>query len=201
MQSHKSSLITRIGPELMPVIINCFRVASVLLIFSSAPASAKSASETAKEFYDLLKQKNYSVAAGYYDPAALSEFRKLMSFENEIPDGKRKIYFRQFFVPALTDDSISKLSDHDFFVSFWRGILTSESFSGEIRYDDVEILGVVMEGEDLAHVVIRDRISVAEHEVESVEVTTFGKIGSQWKVKMSGKLKVIALTLRWQFTH
>ena len=58
-----------------------------------------------------------------------------------------------------------------------------------------------MEGEDLAHVVVRNRISVAEHDVESVEVTTFSKIGSQWKVKMSGKLRVIALTLRSEFTH
>jgi hypothetical protein len=112
-----------------------------------------------------------------------------------------QIYFKRFFVPALTKDSISTLSDRDFFVSFWRRILTSEKFSGAIKYDDVEILGVVMEGEDLAHVVVRNRISVAEHGVESVEVTTFGKIGSQWKVKMSGKLKVIALTLRWEFTH
>jgi hypothetical protein len=93
------------------------------------------------------------------------------------------------------------LSDYDFFVSFWRGILTSERFSGKINFDDVKILGVVMEGEDLAHVVVRNRISVAEHDVESVEVTTFSKIGSQWKVKMSGKLRVIALTLRSEFTH
>ena len=134
----------------------------VLLVFATAPAYAKSASETAKEFYNLLKQNNYSAAAEYYDPAALREFRKLMSFENEIPEGRRKIYFKTFFVPALTDDSISTLSDHDFFVSFWRGILTSERFSGEIKFDDVKILGVVMEGEDLAHVVIRNRISVAE---------------------------------------
>jgi hypothetical protein len=185
----------------MSVITNSLKLVFVLLVFATAPAYAKSASETAKEFYNLLKQNNYSAAAEYYDPAALREFRKLMSFENEIPEGRRKIYFKTFFVPALTDDSISTLSDHDFFVSFWRGILTSERFSGEIKFDDVKILGVVMEGEDLAHVVIRNRISVAEHEVESVEVTTFGKFGSQWKVKMSGKLKVIALTLRWEFTH
>ena len=185
----------------MSVITNSLKLVFVLLVFATAPAYAKSASETAKEFYNLLKQNNYSAAAEYYDPAALREFRKLMSFENEIPDERRKIYFKTFFVPALTEDSISTLSDHDFFVSFWRGILTSERFSGEIKFDDVKILGVVMEGEDLAHVVIRNRISVAEHEVESVEVTTFGKFGSQWKVKMSGKLKVIALTLRWEFTH
>ena len=185
----------------MPATINCLKFALVLLLFTSGSAYAKSAHETAKSFYDLLKQKNYSTAAGYYDPAALSEFRKLMSFENDIPEGKRKIYFQTFFVPALTDESIRKLSDLDFFISFWRGILASKRFSGSIKYDDVTILGVVMEGKDLAHVVIRNRISVADHDVEAVEVTTFGKIGNQWKVKMSGKLEVIALTLRWQFTH
>jgi hypothetical protein len=191
----------------MPFIINGFKLALVLLIFTSGSAYAKSASETAKEFFDLLKKENYRAAAGYYDPVALSEFRKMMSFENEIPDGMRKIYFQTFFSPALTDDSVSKLSDLDFFASFWRNIMTSgsftgsETFSGATKYDDVEILGVVMEGENLAHVVIRNKMSVAEHDVESVEVITFDKIGSQWKVKLSGKLKIIALTLRWQLTH
>ena len=63
----------------MPATINCLKFALVLLLFTSGSAYAKSAHETAKSFYDLLKQKNYSTAAGYYDPAALSEFRKLMS--------------------------------------------------------------------------------------------------------------------------
>jgi hypothetical protein len=195
------------GSEYMPFLINVFKLALVLLIFMSDSAYAKSVSETAKEFYDLLKKENYSAAAEYYEPAALSEFRELMSFENEIPDGMRKIYYQTFFTPALTDDSVSNLSDLDFFASFWRGILTSESFtgsetfSGATKYDDVEILGVVMEGENLAHVVIRNRTSIAKHNVESVEVTTFGKIGSQWKLKLSGKVKIIALTLRWSLTH
>jgi hypothetical protein len=73
----------------MSVITDSFKLVFVLLLFASGPAYAKSATETAKDFYDVLKQKNYSAAARYYDPAALSEFRKLMSFEDEIPDDKR----------------------------------------------------------------------------------------------------------------
>lgn len=67
----------------------------------------------------------------------------------------------------------------------------SETFSGATKYDDVEVLGVVMEGEDLAHVVIRNTTIIAKHDVESVEVTTFSKIGSQWKLKLSGKLRKV----------
>jgi hypothetical protein len=54
-----------IGSGFMPAIITGFKFALVFLIFVSGPAYAKSASETAKEFYDLLKQKNYSAAAVY----------------------------------------------------------------------------------------------------------------------------------------
>ena len=201
MQNHKSYLVTPAGSGFIPAIMNFFRFVPVFLMIACGPAFGKSASDTAKDFYDFLKQGNYSAAAKYYDPAALREFRELMSFEQDIPVEKRNIYFQTFFIPPLTEGSVSALSDQDFFVSFWRGILASERFFGEIKYDDVNILGIVMEGENLAHVVIRNRITVAEDDVESVEVTTFGKVGDQWKVKMSGKLKAIALTLRWQFTH
>jgi hypothetical protein len=37
--------------------------------------------------------------------------------------------------------------------------------------------------------------------VESVEVSTFKKIGGKWMVQMSGKLKTIALAIRWDIVQ
>lgn len=171
------------------------------LITVSGLASAQSGSETAKDYYSLLKQKNYNSAAGYYDPAALSEFRQLMSFVNAIPDAKRQVFYQAFFEPDLTDSSIKTLSDSDYFASFLRGVLGSEIFSETINYDDVEILGEVLEDGDLAHVVTRNKYSFKEQDVESVEVSTFKKIGGKWMVQMSGKLKTIALAIRWDIVQ
>jgi hypothetical protein len=167
----------------------------------SGQANAQSASETANDYYTLLKQKNYNSAAGYYDPVALSEFRQLMSFVNAIPDAKRQVFFQVFFEPDLTDNSIRTLSDSDYFASFLRGVLGSEIFSESMNYDDVEILGEVVEGEDIAHVVTRNKYLFKDQDVESVEVSTFKKVDGEWRVQMSGKLKGIALAIRWDIVQ
>jgi hypothetical protein len=70
-----------------------------------------------------------------------------------------------------------------------------------MNYDDVKILGEVVEGEDLAHVVTRNKYLFKEQDVASVEVSTFKKIGGKWMVQMSGKLKAIALAIRWDIVQ
>jgi len=176
-------------------------IALVTLFFASGSAIAKSPLETAKDYFNLLKQQHYNAVAGYYDPATLAEFRQLMNFQNEMPAEKRQAYFQTFFSPALTEESAAKLSDSDFFASFLRGVLSTEKLGDALRLDNLGIIGEVMEGEDVAHVVVRNRLSVGETDIESIEVITFKKTGDEWKVQMSGKLKGIALTLRWELTH
>lgn len=189
------------GSKCMSKIMTISKIALVILFFANGAANAKSASEAAKEYYTLLKQKNYRAVAGYYDPDALREFRQMMSFEHELPAEQRKAYFHTFFSPAQTDESVSKLSNSEYYASFLRGVLTSERFRDAVKVDNLEILGEVMEGKDIAHVVVRNRLSVGGNDIESIEVMTFKNNGSDWKVQMSGKLRGIALTLRWQLTH
>ena len=175
-------------------------VMTIMLITFNTEAFAGSASETAAEFFDLVKQENYSAAVRYYDPAALREFRRLMNFENEITDETRRLYYQTYFDPDLTDESINNLSDSEYFASFWRGVLSSDMFSQYINYKNVEIIGEVMEKKDLAHVVIRNWITTGADQIETIEVTSFNKIEGIWKIRMSGKLKSIAILLREEFT-
>ena len=175
-------------------------VMTIMLITFNTEAFAESASETATEFFDLVKQENYGAAVKYYDAAALREFRQLMNFENEITDQTKRLYYQTFFDPDLTDDSINHLSDSEYFASFWRGILSSDIFSQSINYKNVEIIGEVMETEDLAHVVIRNWITPGTEQIETIEVTSFNKVEGAWKIRMSGKLKSIAILLREEVT-
>ena len=173
---------------------------TIMLITLNTEVHAESASETATEFYDLVRQENYNAAARYYDPAALREFRQLMSFENEITDQTKRLYYRAFFDPDLTDESINKLSDSEYFASFWRGVLSSDTVSQSLNYKNVEVIGEVMEKEDLAHVVTRNWITVGTDQIEIIEVPSFNKIEGVWKIRMSGKLKSIAILLREEVT-
>lgn len=171
----------------------------IFFIYASAQAIEKSASDTAQDFYNLLKHENYSAAATYYDQAALREFRQLMNFENELTAEQKQYYFQEFFEPDLTDTSIDNLSDVDFMAAFLRGVISSERFSQMIDYKNLEIIGEVKEQEDLAHVVARQWISLAGNKMEIIEATSFDKIDGDWKVRMTGKLKGVAVMIRQQF--
>jgi hypothetical protein len=175
-------------------------VMTIMLITFNTEAFAESASETAAQFYDLVRQENYSAAVRYYDPDALREFRQLMSFEKEITDQSKRLYYRTFFDPDLTDESINKLSDKEYFASFWRGVLSSDMVSQSLNYKNVDVIGEVMEKENLAHVVTRNWITVGADQIETIEVTSFKKINGVWKIRMSGKLKSIAILLREEVT-
>jgi len=169
----------------------------LLLISLSGQANALSPSETAQAYFTLLKQKDYSSAIAYYDPVALSEFRQLMSFAKSIPDVKRQVFYRAFFEPDLTDDSNETLSDSDYFASFLRGVLDSDTFSEAMNFGAVEILGEIKEDEGLVHVVIRNKYLIKDQDVEVLEVATFKQVDGKWMVQMSGRLKAIALSIRW----
>ena len=172
---------------------------TIFFISMSASAIEKSASDTARDFYDLLKHENYSAAARYYDPAALPEFRSLISFQKGISEEQKQVFFQEFFEPDLTDESIEKLSDADFLAAFLHGVLTSKSFSQIINYKNVENLGEIKEQEDLAHVVTRQWISLGGHKMEVIDVISFNKVDSKWKIRMTGKLKGVAIMIRQQF--
>jgi len=175
------------------------KVIAIFFISVSAQAIEKSASDTARDFYDLLQHGNYSAAAAYYSPAGLRDFRQLMSFQKELTEEQKQFYFQEFFEPDLTDESIESLSDVDFLAAFFHGVLTSETFSRMISYKNIEIVGEIKEQEDLADVVTRQWITLGGHKMEMADVTSFNKVGSEWKVRMTGKLKGVAVMIRLQF--
>jgi len=175
------------------------RLLIILFVLVSTQAVAKSASETAREYFDSLKQGNYRAAADYFDPSGLPEFRSLMSFDKEITEDQKQVYFKAFFEPDLNDQSFEELSDIDFLAAFLHGVLTSESFSQMINYKNVEIIGEINERDDLTHVLTRQGISLGGHKMEMVEVTSFNKVGGEWKIRLTGRLKGVAVMIRQQF--
>ena len=176
-----------------------FRFIFIFITLVSTQANAKTATETARDYYDALEHEDYGSAATYFDPVALREFRSLMSLEKRITEGQKLFFFEEFFEPDLNDSSIEKLSDTDFFAAFLHGVLSSESFSQMLKYKNVEILGEIQEREDLAHVVTRQWISLGGNKTELIEVTSFNKVAGEWKIRMTGKLKSVAVMIRQQF--
>jgi hypothetical protein len=88
------------------------------------------------------------------------------------------------------------MSDSEFFASFLRAALSQAQALGKVNFEDLEILGEVMEGPDVAHVVTRNKLSVGDFEVEGMEVVSCKKRGDEWKLLVSTQMKGLANQIR-----
>jgi hypothetical protein len=176
-----------------------FLIMTVLLLTCST-VFAKSASETATDYFSVLRQKDYDRAAAFFDPNALGAFRQMMSFMSEIPKEAQEEVYTTFFGAGANKESIAKMSNARFFASFLRFIMASADEAGGLKFGKVDILGEVMEGKDVAHVVTRSNVSVGDIEVEAMEVVSFKKHGKEWKTLLSGNIKGLANQLKKSLT-
>ena len=171
------------------------------LFWFSGPVFGESAADTATQYFDVLKRKDYSTAATYLHPDALAEFREMMGFLSEIPPDARASVYSQLFGPDATVDSVASLSDTEYFAAFFAAVMSLAEAAGEVDFGAMEILGEVTEGEDTVHLVIRNRASVGEIEVEGLEVVSLRKYEGDWKALLSGKIKGLPAQLRQAFSH
>lgn len=149
-----------------------------------------------KTYFKMLSQQQWDEIAKLYDPAALKEFREMMSFLVEMPDEMAPKVLGGFFGAGATKESVKAMSDQAFFSFFLRGVMTQASQLGELDFRKVEVLGTVAESDILKHVVVRTDIGVGEMNMEAMEVISFRKEGDRWGLLMQGKLKGLAQRIK-----
>ena len=172
------------------------RFALAALLLSSGLVYGATAPETAAAFYKQLQEGNFEAAAAFFDSPALTEFRQSLSIIDEAPPAAQQQFREAFFGAGATAESIAKMSDKQFFASFLRSAITQAEALGRVNFDDLEILGEVMEGPDVAHVVTRNQVTVGDVEVEGMEVVSCKKRGDEWKLLVSTQMKGLANQIR-----
>lgn len=170
-----------------------------LSLCASVSSLGQSASERAKEYYEVFKSGEYGKAADFFAPQALADFREMMDFVDEIPVEGSAQFYSTFFGPGATKETVTALSDSEYFSGFLAFVMRQAEMAGGINFDGVEILGEIPEGEDVMHVLTRNRISMGEMEVEAMEVVSFQKVEGEWKTILSGKMKGMAAQLQKAF--
>lgn len=172
------------------------KLITIIFFVLCGSAHANSASQVAAAYFDALKKKDYNAAVSFFDPKALHEFQETMGFIADIPNEGPNNLLNVFFGPNATKESVLKLTDAEFFSAFLSAVMTQAETRGGINFNGMEVLGEVMEGSDISHVVTRNRVSVGEIEVEAMEVVSFRLIGKEWKAQMTAKMKGIANQIR-----
>lgn len=170
-----------------------------LLMLLSNIAWADTSAEFAKAYFSDLENGDYVAAAEKFDPEQLNEFRTMMEFYKEIPAEGQAQFIQTFFGSDQTAESIEKINDVEFFAGIFTFIMRQASAAGSLSFDGFEVLGEVMEGEDIAHLVTRNRVSVGELEVEAMEVVSLKKEGEEWRMLLSGKMKGLPDQMRAAF--
>jgi hypothetical protein len=172
------------------------RIALALLLLSSGTLLGATAPETVAAFYAQLEKGDFKAAAAFFDPPALSGFRDSLGIIDEAPATAQQQFREAFFGAGATAESIAKLSDQEFFASFLRTALAQAKELGRVNFDGMEILGEVMEGPDLAHVVTRNTVSVGDTEIEGMEVVSCRRRGDEWRLLVSSQMKGLANQIR-----
>ncbi len=172
------------------------RIAFVLLILSSSSVYGATPTETTEAFFKQLQKGDFDAAAAFFDPSALTEFRHSLGVIDTAPPVAQQQFREAFFGAGATAQSIAALSDMEFFASFLRAALAQAEAQGRVNFDGMEVLGEVMEGSDVAHVLTRNRLMVGDVEVEGMEVVSCKKRGDEWKLLVSTQMKSLANQIR-----
>jgi hypothetical protein len=122
-----------------------------------------------------------------------------MEFYKAIPEQNRNQFIETFFGAEYTVESLEKLNDTEFFSGIFNAIMKQIGASGDLNFDGLEILGGVNEGKDITHLVTRNRVSVGEIEMETMEVLSLKKHGDDWKIMLSGKISGLPAQLKAAF--
>jgi hypothetical protein len=172
-------------------------LAAALLLCGQA-AYSQSASDAARNLLDAMKRKDYAAASAMYSPQALAEFRGMMGFLSEFPEEVEAGLYGGLFGPEVTPETIAKMSDTEYFAGFLTAVFSNieDRIQAGIEFGDLQVLGEVAEGPNVAHVVTRTRAKVGEIEVEAMEVVSFTKASGAWQALMSGEIKGIPQQLR-----
>ena len=174
-------------------------LAASTFLFSIASVFAGPPSDAAKTYYETLKAKDYPAAAKHFDPAALKSFREMLSFFDALPDEEAEEVLGAFFGEGSTKETVKKLNDTEFFAKFLKGVMEQAEEAGGVEFGDFKVLGEVPEGEDVIHVVTRNKVGVGELKIESMEVMSFKKTADGWKALLNGEMTGVAAQLKAAF--
>lgn len=154
--------------------------------------AAATPEEVTKQYFALVQEKKWDEVASLYAPSALADFREAMSFLLELPPETSAEVLSTFFGPEATRESVTGMSDADFFASFVRLMMSQMPETNSIDFGAVEVLGSIPEGETLRHVVVRSKVGVGAVAIEALEVVSYRREKDRWGMLLQGKISGLA---------
>ena len=148
--------------------------------------------EVARQQFAAIQAQGIGAVVEYLHPDALAEFKAtvLPVFEIAGSDQVRSFVFGG----PTTMQEIRTMDPSQVMRAFLR------SFGGEfedlqVSFDEIEIVGVVPEGER-RHVVARMTVSTPDFTIKEYEVLSFKPFGDTWRLELSSEMQSMATAFR-----
>ena len=165
-------------------------VAALLLAAAPLAAQEESADALAARALTITSRHDWDALARLIDPAELqrvqSVFGRLMETE---PDPS---VFAMFDV--TTPEEFMALSPHEVMLSFLQ-IAEVQQQLRSVEIKDGRVIGIVREGEDQAHAVVRQTVSGQGFEISGIDIISMRRRDGAWWLQMGPELEGLLIGL------
>lgn len=160
---------------------------------TASAAQQESPEAVAIQYVTAMQLEDWQRVASLMHPDALAELRGLFDPLLDIPEARPVIL--QFYGATSLEDARAQ-SDTAVFAHFVAFVSSQEPLVGEaLRSSDVEIIGHLYEGEDMAHVVYRMTMSLEGMSVTQLDVFSVKRYGPTWRGMLKGDMSAVAAAI------
>lgn len=170
-------------------------IAALLLLCCAAALSAQSEAPdaVAKRAAEATSRADWKAFAELMHPAALADFRRMF---REIVALEGAAELRKTFFGIETVAEFDALTDAGTFEALMKGLAANVPGVAEALGSlSMEVVGVLPEGEELAHVVYRTGASIENLTMSKTAVMTLRRHDGQWRMLLNGAIEGLARQL------
>jgi hypothetical protein len=188
-------MILRIFPALAIIVICAPEHLAAQEFAAGSPEAAVT------KYVEALAAGDIDLMAQAMHPEALATFRATMQPIVDIAEKNEGAASEmlQLFDGVTSIAQLKKLSDTKFFVSFYKGVASLQpSLAEGLREAEIDVLGHIDEGDDLAHVVYRVT-AMPDAGAKQTEVVSLRRTKTGWGVLLTGEFEGMAESMRQSF--
>jgi len=148
------------------------------------------------DYFNLLQKKKWLDITDLFSPPALDQFKQMVLpvIAIDLKQGRGELT-QVFFGKKLTPPEIAEMSREDFFFFVMSAIMLQVS-EVQMKFEKVEILGSVKEGDDIVHVVGKLYIGYGESQFTDVNITSLKKIDGKWGLTLTSDVQNLVEELK-----
>jgi hypothetical protein len=158
---------------------------AALLAFAPGLAAQDTPEQVVQRYFDTFRTADYAGNVALMHPEALASMKETMSGLASLPGAAEDPAFAQTFGVANLAE-FNQLSPAALFERILRSQLEQPEIREMLSSAQTNVLGHVMEGDSVAHVVYRMRMGVGEVSVDQVQVAPLKRADGQWRVLLTG---------------